>query len=77
MHLIHNERTKLRATLFNTVGIALIVVGGLTPIVSAIYGGDSGLSIPGGSTLIVALGWIFCGVALHLIGIGHLGRLRE
>jgi hypothetical protein len=77
MHLVHNERTKLRGTLFNTVGIALIVVGGITPVVSAIYGGDLGLSLPRGSTLIVALGWIFGGVGLDLIGVGHLGRLRE
>ena len=73
MHLVHNERVKLRATLFNTVGIALIVVGGLTPIAGAVYSGSDDISLPRLPVLLVALGWI----ALHLVGISLFGRLRE
>lgn len=77
MHIVHNERAKLRATLFNTVGIALIVVGGLTPVAGAIYVASDGVSVPRLPILVVALGWICGGIALHLVGIGLLGRLRE
>jgi hypothetical protein len=76
MHLIHNERIKLRATLFNTVGIALIVVGGLTPVIGAVYSG-SDISLPRLPILVVAVGWIAGGIALHPVAVALLGRLRE
>ncbi len=76
MHLVHNERTKLRATLFNTIGIAMIVVGGLTPVAGAIYG-DNASVFWARYFAIVAFAWIGGGIALHLVGIWLLGRLRE
>jgi Na+-driven multidrug efflux pump len=38
---VHNERTKLTATYLNGVAIAVIAVGGLAPIFSAFYNGQS------------------------------------
>jgi hypothetical protein len=37
-NLVHNERVKLRATLFNTVAGSCVALGVLAPIVAAFYG---------------------------------------
>ena len=37
-NLVHDERVKLRATLFNTAAGACIALGVLAPIVAAFYG---------------------------------------
>ena len=37
-NLVHNERVKLRATLFNTAAASCIALGVLAPIVAAFYG---------------------------------------
>jgi hypothetical protein len=34
-NLVRNERTKLTATYFNGVAIAVLVVGGLAPVIGA------------------------------------------
>jgi hypothetical protein len=74
--LIHNERTKLTATLFNTLATALVAAGFFAPIAAIIYG-ISDLRI--GKGYIAAL-FLVCGsggAALHWIGRAMLGSLRE
>jgi hypothetical protein len=38
MDLIHNERIKLLATFLNGVGVAVLAVGGLSPLFSVLSG---------------------------------------
>lgn len=63
MSLIHNERTKLTATLMNNVAAAMFITGGIGPIVALSYGlpGPSG----GWSALGITFIWILCGSAIH------------
>lgn len=76
MNLIHNERTKLAATLFNTLATALIAAGLFAPAAAMAYG-ISDLRI---GNIYLAGVFIVCGLGaaiLHWIGRAHLGRLHE
>ena len=76
MNLIHNERTKLTAPLFNTLATALVAAGLFAPVAAIVYG-ISDLRI--GKVYIAAL-FLFCGsggAVLHWIGRATLGSLRE
>lgn len=62
MSLVRNEQAKLAATYFNNLAVALAVVGGITPLVSAATGG--------GATPFILLVGVICFAgsgALHLI----------
>ncbi|HSI41550.1 MAG TPA: hypothetical protein VLA00_13485 [Xanthobacteraceae bacterium] len=63
MSLVHNERTKLTATLMNNVAAAMFITGGIGPIVTLSYGlpGPSG----GWSALSITAIWISSGSAIH------------
>lgn len=76
MSLVHNERTKLTATWFNTLATAVIAAGVFAPSAALLYGvaptpSDYRLTytLAGGC---FAFGWV-----LHLLGRAYLGRLRE
>jgi hypothetical protein len=77
MSLIHNERTKLRATALNGVAIASVAAGFITPIAAVAFG------IPGAAgrgTLAAAsaaLAFLVVGIGLHILAMRILGRLVE
>ena len=76
MSLIHNERTKLTATLFNTMATAFVAAGLFAPVAAIVYG-ISDLRI--GKVYIATL-FLVCGIvgaALHWAGRAMLGSLRE
>ena len=70
---IHNERTKLRATMFNNVGIALFVAGLVVPFVNFAY---SGRQPEQALWPLVALIWLALGLTLHQVGFRYLGRMK-
>jgi len=74
--LIHNERTKLTATLFNTMATALVAAGLFAPAAAMAYGiSDLRIGSAYVAILIVGCG---CGAAtLHWIGRRLLKRLQE
>jgi hypothetical protein len=74
--LIHNERTKLAATLFNTMAAALIAAGLFAPAAAMAYGiSDLHIESTYVAMFVVGCG---CGAAiLHWIGRVLLGSLRE
>lgn len=60
--LIHNEQTKLTATMLNGVALAFVVGGGITTIT-----GLGSLSTPENQLLRVVI-WISTGAILHFVG---------
>jgi hypothetical protein len=72
-YLVHNERTKLSATLFNTLAVACIVVGFVTPLVTMAMNGNSEL----GNLIKTVPAWIVVGGVIHFYARSLLGRLRE
>ena len=70
--LVHNEQTKLTATLFNGIAIAAIAVGIIAPGTAALLGTTS-------PTLALLSGgiWLVVGSALHLGARRVLRRLIE
>ncbi len=75
MSLIHNERTKLTAAWLNTIAAALVVVGGVSPVV-VVFGGALDSTRDVTIVLLQATVWIGGGGALHLIARGILAKLR-
>ena len=76
MNLIHNERTKLTAAWFNTLGAALVATGLFAPASALLCG----LSQPAfGAVFMITLagGCLVFGIALHLAGRLMLRSLRE
>jgi len=74
--LIHNERTKLTATLFNTLAAAVLAAGLFAPAAAVAYGISDlrvGMVYVSGLILVCVLG----AATLHWIGRFHLGRLQE
>ncbi|MCJ2067566.1 hypothetical protein MKK75_01900 [Methylobacterium sp. J-030] len=70
--LVHNEQTKIRATLLNTVAAGFIVAGVITLIVAA----SRDASSPTGATLLLMVVWFLLAVALHSAAFLTLERLR-
>lgn len=72
MSLIHNEQTKLTATLLNSLAVAAIAVGAIAPTVAFIVGTAtmSAAAISGGV-------WLTIGFILHLMARATLRRLKE
>lgn len=77
-YLVQNERIKLSATLFNTLAVASIVVGFITPVATVALDSDEYLwrSIPRNLVATVP-GWLVVGGVLHFYARSILGRLRE
>lgn len=76
MNLVHNERTKLTATLFNAFAAALIATGLIAPVAAVAYG-ISELRIGAAYTAALLLVCGSGGAVLHWIGRAVLGSLRE
>jgi hypothetical protein len=78
MSLIENERAKLTANWLNTLSAGTIIAGCVTPLVAIAYGlRPGGASLGNGFILVLSIGWILMGVALHLGARIILGRLKE
>jgi cytochrome c biogenesis factor len=76
MSLVHNERTKLTATLLNTMAAAIVAAGLFAPAAAAAYG-ISELRIGSGYFMLV-FAVCSCGAALlDWVGRRLLGRLQE
>ena len=76
MFLIHNERTKLTASWFNTLATALVAAGTFAPLVALLYG----FSAPAANQVVLvalAFACLGAGVCLHWGGRAYLKRLRE
>ena len=58
--LIHNEQTKLTATVANAVAIAFLIGGGVAPLLSVSSG------TPGVLALVLSPVWFCVGVVIHL-----------
>lgn len=72
MHIVHNERLKLRAALLNTAAGSSFTVGVLAPIAAAYY---SAASTPELWTIILGVVmWLLTAVVLHLSADYILGR---
>src|SRR5712671_6852696 len=74
MSLIHNERTKLTATWFNTLATATVTAGALAPLIAVIYG----LSVPAiepSYLVMLAAACFGIGAAIHWWARKFLGRL--
>lgn len=76
MSLVHNERTKLTATWFNTLATALIAAGTFAPLAALFYG-LTNTPIDGTYLAAAASGTLAFGLGLHLVGRAFLGKLRE
>ena len=75
MSLIHNERTKLLATIVNNIATAIILAAWVTPVIAltcGVSGPQSGLK-----AILLSLGWLVAGSVLHWIARLILGRLKE
>jgi hypothetical protein len=76
MSLVHNERTKLTATWFNTLATALLAAGVIAPVAALLYG----LADVRAERLIALAVVAVCGaggLCLHVAGRVWLRRLRE
>jgi len=72
MSLVHNERTKLTATFFNGIGIALFAVGAIAPAVSVLNA--PAVTVPPG-TAVMAIICLIASAALHFLARKVLARL--
>lgn len=75
MSLIHNERTKLLATIVNNVATAVILGGVVTPIIALSYGVSA--TQAGVKPILLSLSWLSIGSGLHWMARRILGRMRE
>ena len=74
---VHNERTKLTATLLNGVAIASVVAGVITPLAALSFGFGSTSSRNTIAALLISFAWLNVGLSLHIVARIVLGRLRE
>lgn len=75
MSKIADERTKLTATLLNGIALAMVVAGGVAPLVALSY--DLPGSASGPVVALVGFCWTAAGVGFHLAARWLLGRISE
>jgi hypothetical protein len=75
MHVVHNARVQLLATLLNTMAGASFAVGVAAPIAAAFFYGSA--NIPVHSIVIGAIIWLIAASALHALAQITLGGLRS
>ena len=76
MSLVHNERTKLTAGLFNGLAVAFLAAGSFAPAAALAYG-ISNLRIGAAYLAPLILVCVIGAATLHWIGLVRLGRLEE
>jgi hypothetical protein len=76
MFLVHNERTKLTANWLNTLATALVAAGVFAPAAAVLYGLSS-IQRGRGFLALILLGCVTLGVAIHLVALRLIGRMRE
>ena len=76
MFLVHNERTKLTASWLNTLATALVAAGVFAPAAAVLYGLSS-TQLGRGFLALILLGCVTLGVAIHLVALKLIGRMRE
>lgn len=74
--IVNNERVKLVAATINAGAIACIGTGGITPVISMIYGLPLYQMAPYKLFLYSVL-FIAFGIMLHLVALHILGRMEE
>ncbi|MDP4026676.1 hypothetical protein Q8W71_29140 [Methylobacterium sp. NEAU 140] len=70
--LIHNEQTKIRATILNTIAAGLVVAGIITPLASLVISG-AGMTF---ASVMLMLIWFLGAVILHSGALLALEELR-
>lgn len=74
---VRNERLKLRATALNSIAVASVVAGFITPLAALTFGlsgmADRWIVV----TFAAMLAWLALGGILHAAGSFVLGGLRE
>ena len=75
MNAVHNEQTKLLATGLNTIAVAFIVIGVVTPI-TAVSFGVATAPVLRPATVFFAAVWLCAGIGLHWTARGVLRSIR-
>lgn len=73
--LVHNERTKLTATMLNGAATTTVAAGVITPLIAWSYGVTGRPDAV--FTVLLSAAWLVVGSVLHLVARSMLGRLRE
>lgn len=76
--LASNERIKISATFVNTIAVACVVIGGLTPVIALTF--DNGIMLaPRDVTRLVLIvpAWLTLAGILHWFARYLAGRVRE
>ena len=77
MSLIHNERTKLSATLLNTIAATFVAAGVVAPLVAVYYGfGGPSPGMRPGLLLLGIATWLLTALGLHIAARRVLGSLK-
>lgn len=75
MSAVHDEQTKLLATAVNTIAVALVVIGVVTPI-TAMSLGIATAPVLRPTTVFFAAVWLCAAAILHRIGRRVLRSIR-
>lgn len=70
---ISNERVKLLASTFNTVGLAFTITGAVVPTITLLYGGGAPNSR---LWLLIGVWWVVIAILLHLAARRIFGGLK-
>ena len=76
MSAVHNERTKLTASLLNTAAGFSLTAGGIGPLVAVSYGVAGAPGFGAGTLSLIILVWIVVAVGLHMLARYVLGSLK-
>lgn len=69
------ERVKLTATFLNSIAIAMVVLGFLTPLIGSFYGIAN--AVPLDIVFKFGYGWFAAGLILHLMARYYLGDMEK
>jgi hypothetical protein len=74
--LIHNERTKLTATLLNTVASGLLITGVVAPLVALVYGVPGPAQAAGWLIAVSSFACLAASITIHFVARFVLRALR-
>ena len=69
--LVHNEKTKIRATFFNSLAVSAFTLGAAAPFAGYLIGSIQGNPLPS------AVIWLLGGCGLHLAALTALEEMKE